>query len=126
MAKQVLIVDDDQNAVKYLTVVLSEHGYDTVSACDGSEGLKKIEEAKPDLIVLDVMMPKKDGYTVCEEIKKDSEYKDITVLLLTAVGSAVTSTNYTHRGGKTTLADEYIPKPIDLDKLLEIVNDYIN
>ncbi len=61
MAKQVLIIDDDQNTVKYLSVVLSENGYDPVSACDGNEGLQKIKQAKPDLIVLDVMMPKKIG-----------------------------------------------------------------
>jgi FixJ family two-component response regulator len=58
---------------------------------------------------------------VCDEIKKDDKYKDITVVLLTAVGDAVTTTNYTHFGGKTTLAEDFIPKPINLDKLIEIV-----
>ena len=61
MAKQVLIVDDDQNTVKYLSVVLSEHGYNPIAAYDGNEGLQKVEQATPDLVVLDVMMPKKTG-----------------------------------------------------------------
>lgn len=85
MAKQVLIVDDDQNTLKYLSVVLSEHGYDPVSACDGSEGLEKVEQARPDLIVLDVMMPKKSGFSLFRQLKKDEQYKDIPILMLTGV-----------------------------------------
>ena len=85
MAKQVLIVDDDQNAVKYLTVVLSDHGYETATAADGAEGLRKVAEAKPDLIVLDVMMPKKSGFVLFNEFKRDEQHKDIPVLMLTAV-----------------------------------------
>lgn len=89
MAKQVLIVDDDKNAVKYLSVVLSEHGYEPISACDGSEGLKRIEQAKPDLIVLDVMMPKKSGYTLFKQLKRDDRYKDIPVLMVTGVAAVL-------------------------------------
>ncbi len=68
-------------------------------------------------------MPRKDGYQLCDELKNDDEYKGIPIILLTAVADAVSSTNYTHMGGKTTLADDFIPKPIDLDKLMEIVKD---
>jgi two-component system alkaline phosphatase synthesis response regulator PhoP len=75
------------------------------------------------MLILDVMMPRKNGYVLCDEIKKNDQFKDITVLLLTAVSEAVSSTNYTHRDGITTLADDFIPKPIDLDKLMEIVRD---
>jgi len=89
MAKQVLIVDDDQNTVKYLSVVLSEHGYDPVSAFDGKEGLEKIKQTKPDLIVLDVMMPKKTGLTLFKQLKKDDQYKDIPVLMVTGVAGVI-------------------------------------
>jgi len=85
MAKQVLIVDDDKNTVKYLSAVLSDHGYDPVTAYDGSEGLKKVEAAKPDLIVLDVMMPKKTGFVLFKQLKQDERYKEIPILMLTAV-----------------------------------------
>ncbi len=85
MAKQVLIVDDDHNTVKYLSVLLREHGYNPVSAGDGSEGLQKVEQAKPDLIVLDVMMPKKSGFLLFKQLKKDVRYKDIPILMLTGV-----------------------------------------
>ena len=122
----VLVVDDDPDLVEAVSMKLESENYRIAKAYDGIQAWEKIKEEKPALVILDVMMPKKDGYQVCEEIKQDPQYKDITVVLLTAVGSAVTSTNYTHRGGRTTLADEYIPKPIDLDKLMEIVKDYID
>jgi two-component system alkaline phosphatase synthesis response regulator PhoP len=77
------------------------------------------------LVILDVMMPRKNGYELCDELKKSDEYKDIIVVLLTAVADAVTSTNYTHMEGKSTLADDYIPKPIELDRLMEIVKDQL-
>ena len=89
MAKRVLVIDDDQNTVKYLTVVLDEHGYEPASACDGKEGLEKIKENKPDLIVLDVMMPKKTGLTLFKQLKKDDRYKDIPVLMLTGVAEVI-------------------------------------
>ncbi len=85
MAKKVLVVDDDPNTRKYLTVVLSENGYEFDSACDGEEGLTKIKELKPDLVVLDVMMPKKSGLTLFKILKKDPDCEHIPVLMLTGV-----------------------------------------
>ena len=69
------------------------------------------------------MMTRKDGFQLCDELKNYETYKDIPLILLNAVDYAVNSTNYTHMGGKTTLADDYVPKPIDLNKLMEIVRD---
>ena len=120
----ILVVDDDPDLVEAVSLKLESDNYRIAKAYDGLQAWEKIKEEKPKLIILDVMMPNKDGYVVCDEIKKDPQYKDITVVLLTAVGSAVTTTKYSHRGGRTTLADDYIPKPIDLDKLMEIVKDY--
>ena len=89
MPKQVLIVDDDPSTVKYLSVVLSDNGYGTVSAADGHEGLEKVEATGPDLIVLDVMMPKRSGFVLFELLKKDDRYKDIPVLMLTGVSGVL-------------------------------------
>ena len=119
--QHILVVDDDPDLVESVTMKLESNNFRVTKAYDGIEAWEKIKEDRPDLIILDVMMPRKDGYVVCEEIKKDGQYKDITVVLLTAVGDAVTTTNYTHFGGKTTLAEDFIPKPINLDKLIEIV-----
>ena len=119
--QHILVVDDDPDLVESVTMKLESNNFRVTKAYDGIEAWEKIKEDRPDLIILDVMMPRKDGYVVCDEIKKDDQYKDITVVLLTAVGDAVTTTNYTHFGGKTTLAEDFIPKPINLDKLIEIV-----
>ena len=121
--QHILVVDDDPDLVESVTMKLESNNFRVTKAYDGIEAWEKIKEDRPDLIILDVMMPRKDGYVVCDEIKKDDKYKDITVVLLTAVGDAVTTTNYTHFGGKTTLAEDFIPKPINLDKLMKIVED---
>ncbi|MHC4082911.1 MAG: response regulator [Planctomycetota bacterium] len=85
MPRQILVVDDDHNAVKYLSTLLSEHGYDPVAAYDGAEGLQKIRQAKPDLIVLDVMMPKKSGFVLFKQLKRDKAYEDIPIIMVTGV-----------------------------------------
>jgi CheY-like chemotaxis protein len=122
--KLVLVVDDDPDLVEAISSELENQDFRVAKAYDGVEAWDRIKEETPDLIILDVMMPRKNGYVVCSEIKGDPQYKDIRVLLLTAVGEAVTSTNYTHMDGKTALADDFIPKPIDLDNLMEIVKEY--
>jgi CheY-like chemotaxis protein len=121
--QHILVVDDDPDLVESITMKLESNNFRVTKAYDGIEAWERIKEDRPDLILLDVMMPRKDGYVVCDEIKKDDQYKDITVVLLTAVGDAVSTTNYTHFGGKTTLAEDFIPKPVDLDKLMDIVKD---
>jgi CheY-like chemotaxis protein len=120
----ILVVDDDPDLVEAVSMKLESKGYRVAKAYDGVQAWDKIKEERPKLVILDVMMPNKNGYQLCDEIKKDPEYKDITVVLLTAVGEAVTTTRYMHRDGITTLADDFIPKPIDLDKLMEIVASY--
>ena len=121
--KLILVVDDDPDLVESVAMKLESKNFRVAKAYDGVEAWEKIKEEKPELILLDVMMPRKDGYDLCKEIKADDEYKDIIVVLLTAVADAVTSTTYTHLEGKTTDADDYIPKPIDLDKLMEMVEE---
>jgi len=91
MGKKVLVIDDDKNAVKFLTVLLKENGYEPLAAYDGREGLEKVKENGIDLIVLDVMMPKKTGFVFFKELKRDEKYKDIPVLMLTAVASSLTN-----------------------------------
>ncbi|MFW6052960.1 MAG: response regulator [Desulfosalsimonas sp.] len=123
--KLVLVVDDDPDLVEAVSMKLESRDYRVERAYDGDEAMEKIRKEKPDLVILDVMMPRKNGWVACDEIKNDDALKDITVVMLTAVGDAVPSTSYTHHDGKTTLADDYIPKPIDMDKLMEIVDDHM-
>lgn len=119
----ILVVDDDPDLVESVSMKLEAEQYRVAKAYDGVEAMDRIKEERPALVILDVMMPRKNGYQLCDELKKSEEYKDIVVVLLTAVADAVKSTSYTHQDGKNTLADDYIPKPIELDKLMAIVKD---
>jgi two-component system alkaline phosphatase synthesis response regulator PhoP len=119
----VLVVDDDADLVDAVSLKLESLNFKTVKAYDGVDAWEKIKSAKPDLMILDVMMPRKDGFELCKEVKADPQYKDITIILLTAVADHVATTSYTHMDGKTTPADDYISKPIDMDKLMQIVQD---
>jgi DNA-binding response OmpR family regulator len=121
----ILVVDDDPDLVESVSMKLESENFRVAKAYDGEEAMDRIKEERPALVILDVMMPRKNGYTLCDELKKSDETKDIIVVLLTAVADAVTSTNYTHMDGKNTLADDYIPKPIELERLMEIVKDQL-
>jgi len=123
--KLILVVDDDPDLVEAVSVKLESENFRVAKAYDGLEAMDQIKKERPDLIILDVMMPRKNGYQLCEELKTSDQYKSIVVLLLTAVGDAVPSTNYTHWDGKNTLADDYVQKPIVLEKLMGIVKDYL-
>ena len=124
--KLVLVVDDDPDLVESVSMKLESENFNVAKAYDGVEAWDKIKQERPDLIILDVMMPRKNGYELCDELKKSEEYKDIIVVLLTAVADAVTSTSFTHMDGKTTLADDFIPKPIELDRLMEMVKENLD
>ncbi len=107
--QHILVVDDDPDLVESITMKLESNNFRVTKAYDGIEAWDKIKEERPDLIILDVMMPRKNGYELCKEIKKDDQYKDITVVLLTAVGDAVTTTTYTHMDGKQHLLTILFP-----------------
>jgi CheY-like chemotaxis protein len=122
--KYVLIVDDDPDLVETVCMMLENKGYEVGKAYDGVEGEESIKKRRPDLLVLDVMMPRKDGYKLCAQLKADSATRDIPVILLTAVGEAVSTTSYTHAQGMSTEAEEYIPKPVDSKTLVEAVESF--
>jgi two-component system alkaline phosphatase synthesis response regulator PhoP len=118
MAKKILIVDDDPDLVEAVTMILESKNYDVAAAYGGVEGLQKAKTENPDLIVLDVMMPDKDGYAVCRELKKDPKMGSIPILLLTAVASKISTTRYTQQMGLETEADDYIDKPVEPETLV--------
>ncbi|MBU3930837.1 MAG: response regulator [Pseudomonadota bacterium] len=113
MAKRILIVDDDPDLVEAISMILKSKHYEVIVAYGGVEGLEKTKTEKPDLIVLDVMMPDKDGYTVCKELKADPVLCEIPVLLLTAVVSHISTTRFSHQMGMETEADDYLDKPVE-------------
>jgi len=118
MAK-ILLVDDDPDFCEATKTILESKAFEVTIAYDGVEGWEKVRADKPDLIVLDVMMPKKDGYEMCKELKADPQYADIPVLLLTAVAEKVSTTRYTTLMGMETEADDYIDKPVEPVELVK-------
>lgn len=125
MAKKILIVDDDPDLVEAVSTILESKGYAAVAAYGGVEGVAKAKSESPDLIVLDVMMPDKDGYEVCKELKADAKYRSIPILLLTAVVSKISSTKYTQQMGIETEADDYVDKPVEPDELVRRIEALI-
>lgn len=119
---RILVVDDEPDFAEIVQGNLEREGYEVEVAYNGVEGWQKVVANPPDAIVLDVMMPEKDGYQLCSELKKDEKYCDIPVVLLTAVASHVTSTRYSHADGMTTEADDYIAKPASSEEIIESLN----
>lgn len=120
-AKYVLIVDDDPDLVETVSMILESKGYEVGKAYDGIEGEAAIKKRRPDALVLDVMMPRKNGYQLCKELKADQATRGIPVVLLTAVGEAVPTTTYSHAEGMAVEAEDFIPKPVDAATLVEAV-----
>jgi DNA-binding response OmpR family regulator len=104
--KKVLVVDDEPHVIRSLTFVLTKEGYDVSSASNGEDALAKIRALRPNLVFLDVMMPKKNGYEVCKELKKDPGLSDIHVIMLTAKGQEAD-----REQGLSAGADEFMTKP---------------
>ncbi len=119
--KRILVVDDEPDFCSIIQGQLEKEGFEVELAYNGVEGLKKIRENPPDALILDVMMPEKDGYEVCGELKGDENLAGIPVVLLTAVASHVTSTRYSHADGMSTEADDYIAKPASAEEITQSI-----
>jgi len=119
--KYVLVVDDDPDTVETVCMMLESKGYEVGRAYDGIEGEESIKDRLPDLLVLDIMMPRKNGYVLCAELKKKEETKDIPIILLTAVGESMPMTTLSHADAMSTEADDYIPKPVDSQALVQAI-----
>jgi two-component system alkaline phosphatase synthesis response regulator PhoP len=126
MATKILLVDDDPDLVNAVRMILEAKNYQVAAAYGGVEGLEKARTEKPDLIVLDVMMPDKDGYVVCKELKADPQLSRIPVLLLTAVVSHISTTRFTQQMGLETEADDYIDKPVEPEVLVKRIETLLS
>ncbi len=124
--KRILVVDDEPDFCSIVQGQLEKEGFDVELAYNGVEGMEKVQANPPDAIVLDVMMPEKDGYEMCKELKADSKFCEIPVLLLTAVASHVTSTRYSHADGMSTEADDYIAKPASAESISQSIRQMLN
>lgn len=111
--KKVLIADDEADILDLLEYTLEREGYEVIRASDGKETIEKAEKHSPDIILLDIMMPKKDGIEVCRHLREDNRFQDTYILILTARGE-----EYSEVAGFDAGADDYIVKPVKLRSLL--------
>ncbi len=123
--KKILLVDDDPDFVEAVKVIVESGGYDVRVAYDGKEGLEAVEEEKPDLIVLDVMMPVMNGHEACAKLKSNEKTAKIPIILLTAVADRVTTSTYTHRDMLESEAEDYMPKPVEPLELLQLIKSWL-
>ncbi len=122
---KILLIDDDIDFVEATKTVLEKEDYDVVVANQGNEGLLKASKEKPDLILLDVIMPVKDGFTAAEQLKKDPQLRKIPVLMLTAFSSMGPGSGIPAGRGLTLEADDYIEKPVAPKELLARVKQHL-
>jgi len=120
MSKKILVIDDETELLKAISIRLKASGYEVITAQDGQEGLEKAKSSNPDLIVLDILMPKMDGYEVCRLLKFDEKYKSIPVIMLTAKAQDIDKTM-----GKKVGVDDYITKPFETQDLVDKIKKYI-
>ncbi|MFC1918800.1 PleD family two-component system response regulator [Chloroflexota bacterium] len=122
---KILLVDDDIDFVESTKVVLESKPYEVVVAYEGDEGLRKAREEKPDLILLDIIMPIKDGFTAAEQLKNDPQLSKIPVIMLTSFSSKRGETSIPVSRGFGLEAEDYIDKPVAPDELLNRVGRYL-
>jgi DNA-binding response OmpR family regulator len=120
MTKKILIVDDEQNIVISLEFLMKREGYQVSIANDGEEAVARIRAEQPDLVLLDVMMPKKSGFEVCQDIKSDPALKAVRILMLTAKGRDTEVAK-----GLAMGADAYMTKPFSTKELVEKVRSML-
>ena len=119
--KKILIVDDEVDLVETVRFPLEMEGYHVLVSYNGEDALNQARKENPDLILLDLMLPKLDGYKVCRLLKFDERYKHIPILMLTAKTQEKDKVL-----GMETGADEYITKPFEMDYLMEKVKEYLS
>jgi two-component system phosphate regulon response regulator PhoB len=129
MPKKILIVDDDPDIVLYLSTVLKDNGYYTIGATNGQEGLEMVKTEHPDLILLDLMMPKKSGISLLSDLKNDPDNRQIPVIMVTGVSgetghdleSFFQGSPTGDQESKAMIPEGYLEKPVDPEKLLNMV-----
>lgn len=118
---KIMVVEDNIDEAKLIKMTLEPEGYEVITAMNGKEAKEKISGVKPDFILLDVMMPEMDGFAFCSWVRSIKDYRDIPVVLLTAVAQHIYDSKYPLKGVMEAEADDYLEKPIKPEALLEII-----
>jgi len=125
MSKKVLVVDDDPDVRLFSVTVLEENGYTPLEAEDGESGLKKIKSEKPDLVILDVLMPRQSGVRLYRELKTSKSLKDVKIIILSGIAKKTfmrSQKALTEFGGAQIPEPEiYLEKPVEPDELADVI-----
>ena len=119
--KKILAVDDEPNILLSIEFILEQEGYDVHTACDGEEAMEMAEKVEPDLVLLDIAMPYKDGYEVCTLLRKHEKLASVKVVMLTAKGQSLDK-----KKGLEVGANAYLTKPFGADELLQTIESVLN
>jgi len=122
---KILLVDDDIDFVEATKIILESKPYEVIVAYEGDEALRKAKEENPDLVLLDIIMPVKDGFTAAEQFKKDPQLSKIPVVMLTSYSSRKGETSIPVSRGLELEAEDYVEKPISPEELLSRVEQYL-
>ena len=140
MPKKILIVDDDPDNISIISLIVEDHGYTSVSANNGKEGLKMAKKEKPDLITLDLIMPEQSGIVMFQELKKDPDLAEIPVVIISGASevTGVDLKNFIFKAyegdekvvetsgmGKYSAPNAFVEKPVNPDELVKIINDLL-
>lgn len=115
--KKVLLTDDEPNIVRVVAARLKAHNYEVIPAYDGEEALEKVASEKPDILLLDIMLPKMDGFEVCRRIRAEESTKHLPIILFSAK-----TQEEDKKKGREVQADAYISKPFDPQRLIETID----
>ena len=122
---KILLVDDDIDFVESTKTVLESNSYEVIVALEGNEGLRKAHEEEPDLILLDIIMPVKDGFTAAEQLKKDPQLRKIPTLMLTSFSARRGETAIPVSRGFALDVEDYIEKPVTPNELLARIEEHL-
>jgi DNA-binding response OmpR family regulator len=127
MNTKILVVDDDPDVLEAISIILESNGYEVVTARDGLDGLTKLKEERPDLMILDLLMPRLDGFGVCKELKDPrwAKYAHLPIIVLSSVREEASRRRYELETGLQLDVDDYVEKPIEHTVLLERVKNIL-
>jgi CheY-like chemotaxis protein len=125
MSRKVLVVDDNPDARETVRLILEAEGYEVIEAYDGQMGVDLARSARPDLIVMDMMMPKKDGFVACLELKRDPDLFGTPIIMLSGIEDHVRANTAPQNVRSGLQADIFLGKPIEAERFIQVVSELL-
>jgi len=124
-SKKILVIDDEPDVVEMIAMALESSDFEVISAYNGVAGLDRARSENPDAIILDIMMPEKDGFITCKELKASPDTQHIPILILTGLREHISNTRYAKSMGLSLEAEDFLEKPVNPRELIKRVNEML-